>query len=180
MKQIKIGQTDIFLEDFEKEGQGKITISDDWRGAYTYFWGAMGSNISEFILRINSDYFADKLCKNTYVFDGKLTAKNIRKHIREELPYWRFMSAQKEMRKEIKKIESITNADEFVNMCPSIPDNIYCTDLSYGEEIKFKNLISDLFKTECWDFIGEKLSPEYKWLYELHGKLKIKLNESKN
>ena len=182
MKKLKIDQTDIFLEDYEKEGQGKITISDNWRGAFTYCWGAMGSAIEEFICTINADYFADKLCSQTYVFDGKTSARNVRNYIKKEcsyeLPWFKYMTFQKEMREQIKKLENCTNENEFVDMCIRIPDEVMYYGASWKEEREFKEIIEPIFKTEPWHFIGEKLSPEYKWLRELHSKLKMSLNSA--
>ena len=54
IKHLRIENTDIFLEDIS-EGKGKITVSDTWEYNYSYYWGAMGGNISEFISRTNSD-----------------------------------------------------------------------------------------------------------------------------
>ncbi len=41
MKILNIGHTDIFLDDKGK-GQGKITISDPFYGAFTHYWGVDG------------------------------------------------------------------------------------------------------------------------------------------
>ena len=48
MESFKINGTDIIFQDFEKKGQGKIIIADNWRGAFTYSWGAMGGNINTY------------------------------------------------------------------------------------------------------------------------------------
>lgn len=176
MDKIKIDQTDIFLENFDKEGQGKITISDSWRGAFTYTWGAMGSKIEEFICRINSGYFADKLCQDNYVFDPKATVKNVRKAVSEELNFWEFMEAQKELRKEIKKLEACSSSNEFVEMITSIPENIFVIGMKYRDEKEFQERIKPIFKTEPWYMIAEKPSPTYNWLCDLHKKLIKELN----
>lgn len=175
MKNLKIKQTDIFIEDFEK-GQGKITISDPWMGAFTYFWGAMGSEIEEFLKTINSDYFAGKLCRENYVFDGKASVKNIRKYIRYELkyelPYYKFPKLQKELRAELKRLENCSTNNEFVDACFGLPDRLLCMGVTYQEENEFKDIISGIFKTEPWGFIGTKPSQEYIWLKQIHSQLK--------
>lgn len=176
MKILKINQTDIFIEDFEKEGQGKITVSDPWMGAFTYSWGAMGSKIEEFLMTINSDYFAGKLCRESYVFDAKTSVKNIRKYIRAELkydlPYYKFPELQKELREELRSLEECSSSNEFVDVCFSLPERLICIGATYREEKEFKDIISGMFKTEPWGFIGQKPSPEYIWLKQLHSDLK--------
>lgn len=178
MKILKIGSTDIFLDD-QGHGKGKITISDGWMGAYNYFWGAMGGSLEDFLLSINTSYFVDKLCRLPYQFDGKLSARNIRKHIRTELayelPYWKFMDAQKELREKIKELENCESANEFVDACCRLPDNLLCIDLSYDEEKEFKGIIRDTFTSEPWHFIEESESREAIWLADLHSKIKAEL-----
>lgn len=176
MKNLKIKQTDIFIEDFEKEGQGKITISDPWMGAFTYSWGAMGSKIEEFLRTINPDYFAGKLCRENYVFDAKTSVKNIRKYIKDELkydlPYYKFPELQKELRTELKRLEKCSTENEFVDACFALPERLICMGATYREENEFKDIISGIFKTEPWGFIGQKPSQEYVWLKQLHSDLK--------
>jgi len=180
MKTFNIDGTDVILYDLE-EGRGKIIIADGYHGAYTHFWGSMGSKIQEFLCSMNSSYFADKLCSKTYEFDSKLTARNIRKHIRYELsyelPYWKHMSAQKELREKIKEIEGCSSSDEFIHICSTFSESLMCHDLSWQEEKEFKGIIEDVFKTEPWHFIGEKVTHKYKWLVKLHGKIKNQLSK---
>jgi len=92
--------------------------------------------------------------------------------MRGDLPYWKFMGAQKELRSKIKKLSGCCSADEFVSEVTSLPDRLMCYDLSYDEEQEFKEIIKNTFTCEPWNFIGEKLSPEYLWLHDLHPKLK--------
>ena len=178
---IKIKDADVFLENLGK-GKGKITISSLNYGSFNFFWGSMGSNLEEFILSINSDYFASKLSTKSYTFDPKGSTKSLRKHIREELsydlPYYKFMTAQKEMRKAIKKLEFVSSADEFISRMIDIPDNLMCFDLNHQEEKEFKSIIRGLF-FEPWHFISEKHSKEYDWLYGFHKELKKHLKSNK-
>jgi hypothetical protein len=143
-------------------------------GAYTYYWGAMGGSMEEFLCSINKEYFVDKLCQKTGVFCAKESTQNVRRHIRKnlpDLPFWKFMEAQKEMRKYIKDLESCQSEQEFISICGDIPNAIMCFDLSYKEEKEFKDIIRDVFTCEPWYFIGEKPSRESEWLSELHGKI---------
>lgn len=181
MKTIKIDKTDIFIDD-HSPGKGKITVSDPFRGAFTSSWGAMGGDLSEFLCSINADYFASNLTTNTYVFDGKQSAKNIRKHLRTEmygeLPWYKFMQAQMQMRDKINELERCSTGEEFVFMCNNLIGSIYID--SFQEEQEFKEIIESVFTSEPWNFIGEKHSPEYLWLIELHKKIKSELKVKKS
>ena len=178
METIKIGSTDIYLVDGERIGQGKITVSDGYRGAFTTSWGAMGGKLSEFLCGINEYYFAENLLGtvSSQIFDGKGSVRNIRRHIREEfsyeLPWYRFMSGQKEMRQEFKELECCNNETEFLYACENITDRIHCIDLGYVDEMDFKNIVRSIFDTEPWNYIATKPSPTYLWLCDLHRKLK--------
>ena len=57
LRKIRINDSDIFLENFEKEGHGKITISNSWGYNFSYEWGSMGCCLEDFILSINEGYF---------------------------------------------------------------------------------------------------------------------------
>ena len=43
------------------------------------------TNLKKFIRRINADYFASKLCVDTYDFSSKISVRNVRKFIKDEL-----------------------------------------------------------------------------------------------
>jgi len=179
---IKINNTDIFLEDLGGN-KGKITISDTYNHNYSYFWGAMGGTLNEFILSINSGYFADKLlgCKSNYVFDARLTFAAIRKFIASDLnlPWYKHIEFQKGLREKINEFQrDVESADQFVSGWHSFINSIdfYLIEKRYErEEVEkeFKNI------SEQWNFIGERLSPEYLWLEKLHGKLKKHLKTLK-
>ena len=101
--------------------------------------------------------------------------KEVMRQIEElsyELPWYIFMSAQKEMRQELKELEYSNNESEFLHACENITDRIHCIDLTYNEEMDFKNIIRSIFDTEPWNFIATKPSTTYLWLCELHRKLK--------
>lgn len=108
MKTIQIGSTEVILQNYEIN-QGKIIVSDLYNGSYSYYWGSMGGTLEEFIKSIDSCYFAGKLCTDMYVFSGEKTAKAIRRHIKQnmnyDLPWYKYMPAQKELREAIKDLE---------------------------------------------------------------------------
>lgn len=179
MKFLKIKGTDIILQNYDQKGQGKIIVSDNWMGSFSYVWGGMESDIEEFIQTIHSDYFADKLCSNRYVFSAKKSVSNVRKFIREELiydlPWYKFPEAQKEMRANLKELENCTSENEFVDRMLSFVDDIIVVEISFEEQREFEDIIKPVFTCEPWNFIGEDLSEEYKWLCNIHRELKLQL-----
>lgn len=183
MKRIKINSTDIFLENFE-EGKGKIIVSDIYNGSYTFYWGSMASSIENFMQRINSDYFAGKLSTNSTVFSGKNTAYQVRQYIREQmsydLPWFKFMSAQKELRQKIKEIEKCDNQYAALSMIESFHKNLDLFELSYEEEREFRKIIEEVFTQEPWHFLETEPSDEYKFLKKLHKDIVKHLKKIKN
>ena len=179
MNRFKIKTADIILENYEK-GQGKIIISDLYNGSFSYYWGSMGESIEEFLMSINSSYFAGKLCVNQFVFSGKQTAKEIRKYIREEmkydLPWYRFKDGQKELREKIKEIERSENQYEALSIIESLPNSLFCLDMDYKEEKEFIQIIKDMVSTEPWNFLQNDYSQEYRYLTKLHKQIKSFLN----
>lgn len=181
MKHIKIGNTDVFLDD-KGEGKGKITISDtEYDYNFSFYWGAMGCNLEEFLLQINPDYFEGKLNMGDQgVFDAKGSIKNVRRYIREEmeyqLPWYLYPSAQKELRERLRWIEEYCcSEDEFVNDMTTLTESIYCMDLTRNEERNFLGIISEL-EQEPWYFIEKKPSQKSVWLKNFLPKLKKELS----
>lgn len=175
MRKIELGSTDIFLENY-KTGQGKITISSGDNGAFTFYWGAMGSNIEEFIQNTNSDYFATKLSTHPDEFDSKLSIRNVRKYIREELsfelPWYRYLEGQKALRERLKEIEQgAFNEQHFVNLMESFTDNLF-TELDISEEKEFFEILRNSIECEPWHFIHKSESSQFKWLKSIHEELK--------
>lgn len=177
LRKLTIGDTDIFLEDFET-GRGKITISNVWGHNYSYFWGSMGCPIAEFISKMSDDYFAGKLCNHKHVMDVKGTFQQLRKFIRTELglDWYKHLEFQKDMREKLndfqRDCEEYPSQQYFVDSFSSFLDRLdfYLIDDKFDREY----LQSD-FKTgcsECWYFTSTKPSPEYIWLQKLHGNLK--------
>ena len=174
---LKIGRTDVFLENGDKEGQGKTTIADPDNGAFTFYWGSMGGDIFDFMLRINAGYFSMKLCGNQWVFDPKSTLKRVRREIRDTIHWYQYMGPQKELRESIKKVSGCTSADTFIVCCAEIVDNIkyWITYDDQEQEKDFHDTIIPIFETEPWHMVCEKPSQESLWLEELHGKIQAKI-----
>ena len=180
IKNIKIENTDVFLEDFAKN-QGKITLSNTYGYNYSCYWGSMGSNLSKFICQINSEYFADKLmgAKSIYKIDVEATFKNLRKFIRDELymPWYKETEFQKDMRGKINKFqENCDSAHYFVDHFYSFINDLDFSAIknkysSESIEKDFKNI------SEPWNLIIEKENDEYTFLYKIHSKIKEKLSE---
>lgn len=185
LTRLKIDNTDVFLEDFEIN-QGKITISDTYGHNYSYYWGAMGGNLSDFICHINSQYFTDKLfgARKSYVIDVKKTCSALRKHISSEIIlYYKEMEFQKDMRRVLRdfqeECEEAGSEEYFVdNFFRRFVDklNFYLVKDEYTRkelESAFGNI------DECWSFIETKPSNECIWLTKFHGKLKKEIKKCK-
>jgi hypothetical protein len=181
MEIIKIGSADIFI-DVKGERQAKVTVSDTQFYSSTYYWGSMGCGVNEFLTSINSGYFADKMCRDVYEFCPTKSVRNVRKYIREEmkyeLPWYEFMSAQKELREKLKQIEQCCSQDQFVNEMYEIHESLFCFDLDFYETRDFKKLIQDHLTCEPWHFIGQTTTNEYRYFERLHGQLKKELKKS--
>ena len=182
LRKVKIDNTDIFLEDLG-ENQGKITVSNTWGYNYSYYWGAMGGNLSDFICGINGSYFASKLmgAKSNYTINISATFTGLRKFIKEELnmPWYKEQEFQKDMREKLNKFQSsCESSDSFVSGFRSFINSLdfyLIPDRHESEYIKkdFESI------SEPWNFIVETENEEYLFLFKLHGKLKAKLNTTK-
>jgi hypothetical protein len=163
--------TDVFL-DYKGTGKGKITISDtDWGYNFSHYWGAMGCELDKFLMEISPSYFAGKLSSESYVMDIKKTMVTVRRAIKEELPWYRYVSAQKELREELNGIQSSVETKEgFVNAMNDLVENIICFDLDLDDRREFKKVLSGIVQ-EPWYFIQETPSKQYRWLESLLPKI---------
>jgi len=179
---IRIGDTDVYLEDYDN-GRGKIVVSNSYGHNYSYYWGAMSGTLSEFICRINSGYFADKLlgATSSWVMDTKATFTAIRKHIREEmdLPWYTHMEFQREMRELLKSFQSACQENENEGMFVDWWWSKFVERLPYyqiDDRIDRETIKKDFYNiSEPWGFIEQKPSPNYKYLLNLHKELKNEL-----
>lgn len=179
IEKIKLPKTEtiIYLEDFG-EGKGKIIV-EGYNITRSHYWGSMGTDLKSFLKEINSGYFCNKVCYDRYTFSGKATAKEIRRYIREdlnyELPWYEYMSAQKELRRYIKDVEYMRSAEEFIRHMEWLDPYSMSIDLEGYKEREFVDLVRDCLQSEPWNFIQEDYSNEYKYLTKVHKELKKNL-----
>lgn len=179
MEVLRIKETDVFLDD-QGEGRGKITISNSYGYNYSSYWGAMGGSLKDFILRINDDYFSRNLlgANSLLTFDSKLTRRNVRKYIREEImPWYKHTVFQKELRRDINfYFGGCDTSNDFVNNWHRFIDRLpfYLIEDRWERE-----RIEEEFRgvSEPWSFIGERMSDEYVWLCGIHNELKKRLRD---
>ena len=171
LEKFYIGETKIILDDLG-EGRGSLTISDGYN-AYDYFWGSMGGTLNGFILRINNGYFAGKMLghRDNYEFDAKISLRNVRAQLKEDLPWYEYMSAQKELREELRNLKYCLSKEEFVNELSDLHHNLMCYDLNRYEEVEFLDIIRNGICCEPWHLLGTKPSHEYNFLANLLPKL---------
>lgn len=183
MKKIKIENTDIFFENFEL-GKGKITISNTYGYNYSAYWGAMSNNLEEFILEIDSNYFAKKLLGglNIQSFDVKTTFACLRKFIKDELPlpWYKHLEFQKDLRRLLNEFQVCCEKEKSKECFIKMFDYylLYSLDFSRIKNDTDRELLFDDFdriSDEPWHFIQTKESDECKWLKKLHKKIKKEL-----
>lgn len=177
-----IDDSEISIEN-KGENKGRITVFNKQKGSYEMYWGAMGGTIEEFLVRINSDYFTDKLLGKTsmQVFDCRGTFASLRKFIREDigLPWYRYQEFQANLRE---------NLNLFQERCQEYNSDKYFVDHFYDYLCRYPSfyLIDDIYEqerikkefksiSEPWNFIQTKESDTTKWLKLLHVKIKKKL-----
>lgn len=181
MEKITIDSTDIILEDLGNE-QGKIIIADTYGYNYSTYWGAMGGSLKEFLMRINEDYFINRLLPSDDrgVFSGKKSVRNVRKHIKTELsyeiPWYKYMSAQKELRERLKEIESCESDHEFIDAMQRISNDVYCFELDRHDEERFKDALKSL-ESEPWHFIETEPSRHSIFLHRIFKRLQKELKK---
>lgn len=177
---LKIGKTDVFLSDYES-GHGKITISNTDYGSYTYYWGAMGDDLASFLLRINESYFSMKLNPHdSGDFSGKLSVRNIRKRLREdfsyELPWYKHLEAQKELREALKSLETAYSGEDFVNRAYALPKTLYCHELDRSDREEFISDVTALME-EPWHYITSSTSNSTLFLQNLLPKIQKEIKK---
>jgi len=182
MEHIRIGHTDVILDEFG-DGKGKIIISNDECGYdFSYYWGAMGESttLKQFIQRIGSDYFVGKLSHRT---KGKMNVRktfarlraDIKESLQGELQWYEHMEFQKHFREALREFQSgIVEENEFIRRVQD-----FYTELNFyliqdrGEREKLECLFKDIFpQSEPWRFIIHDAHPEDIFLEKLHAKLK--------
>ncbi len=182
---LKIDNTDIFLEEVG-ENQGKITISNTYGHNYSMFWGAMGGTLKDFICRMNTEYFVDKLLgvRSSQCFDAKNTFAVLRNHIKNEmcLPWYKHMDFQKNMREVMKDFQEAceeANSEEyFVNAFSSqfVSRLDYYLIKNRHECDVWENNFKGI-SCEPWHFIQTNKNSQCIFLQGLHAKIKLELQK---
>lgn len=171
--QIRIGSTDVIMNDFEL-GQGKLIISDDNFGYnFSYYWGSMGkgTNLKTFISEISSDYFVGKLGPNDRGdIDIKKTIQGVRKEWSDHgYPWYEYMDKQKDLRRELRYIENHCHDDrDFVDRMNRLDEEFKPL---YSRKCDFYQSMYCIL-SEPWNFIVNKEHKQNSWLKEFHVKLK--------
>lgn len=178
----KIDNHNVFLISSET-GKGRCAINGPYHN-YSYYWGAMGCPLEEFLCNINSEYFAKNMIgyQKMYEIDIKATFATLRKYIKDELglPFYNHQVFQKHMREVLRNFqqscEELNSDTYFVETfhCNFIQRlDFYLVD-NYDRETVRKNFEGI---SEQWYFIQNKPSINYKWLMSFHNKLKKELKK---
>lgn len=170
MEYIRIDTTDIFIDD-QGEGRGKIIVADtQWDYNFSYFWGAMGKPMPQFLIGTSACYFAGKLCgrfdRNRLDFEASMKA--VRRAIREEFKFWEYMPWQKELREYLRGQHCETD-EEMYHLLTNLDNQVWC-ELDYEEEKEVMERLMSLFE-EPHAYIEHKSSRAVEWLEALHKKL---------
>jgi hypothetical protein len=166
LQHIKIKDTDIILQDFEFGG-GKLIISNN-QYDLSYTWGAMSTTLKEFLLRINSDYFVRNMTNVRHdPMCAKSTMKAIRKAIASELPWYKYMAFQKNLRMNLKIFQSryMDNEREFVDCFSDFHKELdyYLIEDKYDRK-DVEGIFESICTQEPWHFIETTEHPQKKWL----------------
>lgn len=131
--------------------------------------------MKERMKRTDAGYFANALAVEKYVYSGKATAKNVRRYLREELkydlPWYKHLETQKELRELIKELETCDSQDYAIQIIGNLHSNVYYWDMDRYEERELSKLLEDHFACEPWNFLETEPSPQYKFLVKLHKEL---------
>jgi len=178
----KINNADVILDD-QGDGKGKIIIADlNYGYNFSYYWGAMGNSLNDFLIRINSDYFADKLGPYTAgSINTRKTLTLIRKSLKEyfysEFPWYVEKDFQQHLRDELKAIEKegFISDDHFMLIMGRFGDdlNYYLINNEYDRK-RAKEAIKCALN-EPWYFINHDEHKEITYLKRFHSKLVKKL-----
>lgn len=183
IEKIYLKRCKVLLDDLGNNA-GEVTVIGDMR-TYSYYWGSMADSLKDFLIGTSPSYFASKLIhyNDENVFDAKGTISEVRRYIREDLiydlPWYNFMSAQKELREKLKELEQCSSQEEFVHEMSNLTDGLDCDDLTYLEGREFRSLLDDTICTEPWHFIRMKHSREYKNLESVLPELQKILKKQK-
>jgi len=185
--ELSFKEAKVLLENFGS-GKGKISITYERKYGEIitryYFWGSMGGSIEDFICRIDSGYFTNKLtpANDNGVIDVKKTFRNLRKFIAEEfdLPFYKEMDFQKGMREHLNDFQNnCESSNEFVDRFQRemIDMPFYLITNHFEERLLFEEFTSI---SETWHFLEFKPSEDYYFMFKIHEKIKKELRKSNN
>lgn len=185
----KIDGIDIYLEDIG-EGKGKIIVTSPYNTDhnYSYYWGAMGKSLEDFICGLTDDYFCGCLMghRSMYSIDIPKTFKAIRNHIKNEVfcGYYNQMEFQKDVRRCLREFqvecEGVDSPEGYFyynfdsSFLNQIDYTLITTKSIYGveSEREFRE-----FFTEHHYFIEKSINDEFKRLSKILDKLKSKIKQ---
>lgn len=183
MKTLRIGEYDVILQNLG-EHQGKIIIASPYLNT-SYYWGAMGSSLEEFICSIDSYYWLNKLLPiNTpTVLNVRKTFSAFRKHLFKEAladyPWYGFKEFYKGLREAINSIQSHSEGpNDFIENVHGLPNSLSYFDI--GDRYA-RTKIEECIQGACsepWHFIIEGESREQRQLLWIHKELKKALKKS--
>lgn len=187
IQKLRVGDHFVYLEDLGPN-QGKVIVTSNSGQSWSYYWGAMGGDLKEFLCRINGDYFANNLivAGNRGQLDVKRTFTEVRRFIREDLgvTYFKYKAFETDVRTRLRLFQQLceeypskeTFVTGFRSQFVDLLDFYLIGERSAEArmEREFKGL------HEPWNFLVTKPSQEYKNLKRLHGRLVKALQQNKN
>lgn len=175
MEVLRIKETDVMLDDYGR-GKGKITISNSYGFNYSHYWGSMGCSLKEFLMNINESYFIMKLSpvSDQGKINIKASVRNVRNAIKEEMAWYKYMSLQKELRQEIKRLESCYSDENFIDRCFEISNNIWTEYDCRFEREEFESIVKGVFN-EPWHYLEHGDSENEIFLKKLFKQIQKKI-----
>jgi len=136
----------------------------------------MNSNIKDFLLRINYDYFYRTLRFDTKGnFNPKSTTSNIRKYIKDEfkyeLPFYKHMEFQKDMRIKLKELESITIDSIYYDELYYLYDRLDFDLVDKHDRSEIQSIFESICRCEQHHFFIYDESDENVFLSKIYKKL---------
>jgi len=174
MIRFKIDEYQIIMEELG-ENQGKIIITRWDNRNYSYYWGAMGKTLNEFIKSINGHYFANALISSErqWIFDVKETLSSVKEDLKYEIEGGAF---RRHLYNEFKSLLECDDMNDF--------DSQYRDIITY--QVDFSLIVDsyDRNRIECYlnelnlfHYFQKKYSNEYNDIVKLHGKIIKHLNK---
>lgn len=188
MKEYRVYDYTFLLKDNGDNNSGEVIITHPYY-TYRYYWGAMGSNLEQFLKRIDSSYFNGCVMNsNKYGINLKATFANIRKSIQDEvfMGWYNEPAYQKEFRSELRTLQDtlyyegeISN-EQFVDAIYNFRDHYLPTEPLDRFGVFSEDDVKHFFD-EPWYLIVERPTREYEKLkqaFEKFQKILVK-NENK-